>query len=224
MERVSRAGGGVSPRTAPGYITATRMEPHGTEKTHALARKRTPPAVLIVGPKAQLIYINEAARRILEGLGGSHAGLERRDMALPGVIRRIYTGYALETKHSPSDADCQIMMVHNAIQSGETYLFRAVPLARKADGKTNGLDTGQLLVLIEKVSQSIRVDKIFHASKLTQREQSVAEQIVRGKTNKEIGTALYISEHTVKDHLKHIMGKLKVDTRSAIVAKILQSQ
>jgi DNA-binding CsgD family transcriptional regulator len=193
---------------------------HSTEKTHALARKRTPPAVLIVGPKARLIYINEAARRILSSLGESHTELERRDMALPGIIRRIYTGYTLETKHSPRDPDCQIIMLHNAIQGGETYLFRAVPLARNTDG----LDASQLLILIEKVSQGIRVDKIFHASKLTQREQSVAEQIVRGKTNKEVGAVLHISEHTVKDHLKHIMGKLKVDTRSGIVAKILQSQ
>ena len=42
---------------------------------------------------------------------------------------------------------------------------------------------------------------------LTQREFDVLEQIVHGMSNKEIGTALEISEATVKTHINSLSGQ-----------------
>jgi DNA-binding NarL/FixJ family response regulator len=50
----------------------------------------------------------------------------------------------------------------------------------------------------------------------------VLQQIAKGLANKEIGDALKISEHTVKDHLKHILGKLHVADRTEAVTVALQ--
>jgi two-component system NarL family response regulator len=57
-------------------------------------------------------------------------------------------------------------------------------------------------------------------SELTSREREVLELIVRGKSNKDIAAALAISEHTVKNHINNILGKLDVTDRAqaAIVA------
>ena len=53
---------------------------------------------------------------------------------------------------------------------------------------------------------------------LTPREGEVLRLLAAGKSNKEIASALVISEHTVARHVQHILGKLGVGSRSAAVA------
>ena len=50
---------------------------------------------------------------------------------------------------------------------------------------------------------------------LTKREREVLELISCGYSNGDIAKALYISEHTVKDHTKNIYRKLEVHSRHA---------
>jgi two-component system NarL family response regulator len=49
---------------------------------------------------------------------------------------------------------------------------------------------------------------------LTAREREVLQLLVRGRSNKEIGAQLYISDETVKSHLKTLFAKLKVRDRT----------
>lgn len=53
---------------------------------------------------------------------------------------------------------------------------------------------------------------------LTSREIDVLKRIARGRSNKEIGCELFISETTVKSHARGIFGKLKVRSRTEAVA------
>lgn len=57
---------------------------------------------------------------------------------------------------------------------------------------------------------------------LTHRELDVLEQIVRGKSNKEIGTELDISEATVKTHINNLLGKLGVTDRTQAATAAIQ--
>jgi two-component system NarL family response regulator len=59
-------------------------------------------------------------------------------------------------------------------------------------------------------------------SDLTGRELEVLELIVRGRSNKEIGAALGISEATVKSHINSILGKLGVTDRTQAATTALQ--
>ena len=52
---------------------------------------------------------------------------------------------------------------------------------------------------------------------LTGREIEILAHVARGRSNKEIGSALHISEATVKTHLVHIFGKLGVQDRTEAV-------
>jgi two-component system NarL family response regulator len=53
---------------------------------------------------------------------------------------------------------------------------------------------------------------------LTAREMGVLRLLALGKSNKEIGTTLFISETTVKGHLQHIFAKLHVLSRTEALA------
>ncbi|PTY08252.1 DNA-binding response regulator [Opitutaceae bacterium EW11] len=57
---------------------------------------------------------------------------------------------------------------------------------------------------------------------LTAREIQVLKEIAKGKVNKEVASALSISEYTVKDHLKSIMSKLHVTVRTEAVTAAVQ--
>jgi DNA-binding NarL/FixJ family response regulator len=59
-------------------------------------------------------------------------------------------------------------------------------------------------------------------SDLTGRELEVLELIVGGRSNKEIGSALGISEATVKSHINSILGKLGVTDRTQAATTALQ--
>jgi DNA-binding NarL/FixJ family response regulator len=53
---------------------------------------------------------------------------------------------------------------------------------------------------------------------LTAREIEVLQHVVVGHRNRDIGEKLFISEETVKTHLKHIMEKLRARDRTQAVA------
>ena len=59
-----------------------------------------------------------------------------------------------------------------------------------------------------------RLAERMSGSDLTGRELEVLQQIVAGKSNKEIGTHLTISEATVKSHINNILSKLGVSDRT----------
>lgn len=56
---------------------------------------------------------------------------------------------------------------------------------------------------------------------LSDREIDVVKCLCQGDTNKEIGERLFISDLTVKGHLKHIFQKMNVHNRATLVATIL---
>ena len=53
---------------------------------------------------------------------------------------------------------------------------------------------------------------------LSERELEILKQMARGKSNKEIGQALYISEYTVKNHVRSILKKLNAIGRTEAIA------
>jgi DNA-binding NarL/FixJ family response regulator len=127
----------------------------------------------------------------------------------PGVNILVLTTY---------DTDADIL---KAIEAGATgyllkdarreELFRAVRTA--ATGAS---------VLAPAVASRLR-DRLRtpgHEA-LSAREIEILEHVARGRTNKDIGTALFISEATVKTHLLHIFAKLDVQDRTQAVTVAL---
>ncbi len=53
---------------------------------------------------------------------------------------------------------------------------------------------------------------------LTAREVEVLQQVAAGNRDRDIGDWLFISEETVKVHVKHIMDKLGANDRTQAIA------
>jgi DNA-binding NarL/FixJ family response regulator len=60
-------------------------------------------------------------------------------------------------------------------------------------------------------------DSLAHLE-LSERELQVLDQMALGKSNKEIGQQLYISEFTVKNHVKSVLKKLNAFGRTEAIA------
>ena len=61
------------------------------------------------------------------------------------------------------------------------------------------------------------------ADTLTDREREVLELLVQGVTsNRELAARLFVSENTVKYHLRHILDKLHVQNRAQVIAYALR--
>jgi DNA-binding NarL/FixJ family response regulator len=67
-----------------------------------------------------------------------------------------------------------------------------------------------------------RLAERMSGSDLTGRELEVLQQIVAGRSNKEIGSHLNISEATVKSHINNILSKLGVSDRTQAATTALQ--
>lgn len=62
---------------------------------------------------------------------------------------------------------------------------------------------------------SVDEDPMFHS--LSERERQILTGLTEGRTNRDIGAKLFISEKTVRNHLTHIFEKLGVSTRSQAI-------
>jgi DNA-binding NarL/FixJ family response regulator len=68
-----------------------------------------------------------------------------------------------------------------------------------------------------------RLDERLKRSKLSAREMDVLMGLAKGRSNKEIAASLFLSEDTVKTHLKTLFIKLRVQDRTgAVITAIRQ--
>ena len=67
------------------------------------------------------------------------------------------------------------------------------------------------------------LDRICEEFRFSARERDIIQMVLRGKSNKEIEQELFISPHTVKNHIYHIFQKSGVKSRGQLVSIILQN-
>jgi len=117
-----------------------------------------------------------------------------------------------------------------AIRAGASgYLLKDIPLDEVADtvravygGQSliNPSMAGKLLTefatLARRDSEEERVQQV-PAPKLTDREMQVLKLVARGMNNRDIAKELFISENTVKNHVRNILEKLQIHSRMEAV-------
>ncbi|MEW2506666.1 helix-turn-helix transcriptional regulator [Amycolatopsis sp. NPDC047767] len=82
----------------------------------------------------------------------------------------------------------------------------------------SALGDGAIAVTIEPACQADLRPLLMRAHKLSAREREVAALAAKGLTNVELASALFITRHTVADHLKAIYDKLGVNSRGELTS------
>ena len=105
--------------------------------------------------------------------------------------------------------------IQRALAAGARgYLLKSMPPAELIKG-IREVHSGK-----KRIPPEIAAQLAEHMSEelLTAREIEVLQQVAAGKRNRDIADALFISEETVKVHVKHIMEKLGARDRTLAVA------
>lgn len=76
--------------------------------------------------------------------------------------------------------------------------------------------------LMEQVFRLVRSGQYDPANLLTEREVEVLRLLAQGLTTAQTGSEMFISENTVKTHIRHILEKLDVSNRAEAVARATQ--
>ncbi len=71
--------------------------------------------------------------------------------------------------------------------------------------------------MTELINNKLPFETIYIKYNISEREKEIVELIIEGKSNTEIKEKLFISHHTVKNHLSNIYRKLKVKNRYELV-------
>lgn len=105
--------------------------------------------------------------------------------------------------------------IQRALEAGARgYLLKSMPPLELAEG-IRQVHAGRKRIPPEVAAQ---LAEHFSEESLTAREIEVLQQVARGTRNRDIAERLFISEETVKVHMKHIMEKLGARDRTQAVS------
>jgi two-component system NarL family response regulator len=176
--------------------------------------------VAMIGRQPDMMVVGEAAN----GLEALHLWRKHRpDVALLDLRMPMLDGVSAINEIRGQDASARVIVLTTF--DTDTDLFKAI----KAGAKGYLLKDAQreeLLECIRRVhagemcvapSLVAKLAAGMSNEELTGRELDVLALLARGKSNKEIGANLYISETTVKSHLRSIFTKLNVLSRTQAI-------
>lgn len=72
--------------------------------------------------------------------------------------------------------------------------------------------------------QNETINNFIMIGNLTARESEIAELLLKGRTYKMIANELYLSENTIKTHIKNIYSKFNVKSKSELVVLLMEKQ
>jgi two-component system NarL family response regulator len=178
----------------------------------------------LVERQPDMVLVGETGdgREVLELYRRTRPDVVLMDLRLPG-LSGVEAIIAL-CKEFP---ECRVIVlttyscdedIYRACQSGaRSYLLKDTP-KEEIVATIRAVHAGQQPMPSSVAHQLARRLK---REELSQRELDVLESLVKGRSNKEIAAALFISEPTVKTHLQNLFAKLGVQDRvGAVVAAI----
>jgi two-component system NarL family response regulator len=115
--------------------------------------------------------------------------------------------------------------LYQAIKAGATgYLLKEISIEEVADA-IRSVTAGQSLIspsmasklLVEFNNLAKQAEERTVVPRLTERELQVLKLVARGLSNREVAEDLFISENTVKNHVRNILEKLHLHSRMEAV-------
>jgi DNA-binding NarL/FixJ family response regulator len=117
--------------------------------------------------------------------------------------------------------------LYEAIKAGASgYLLKEIPIEEVADAirsvwqgqsRISPSMASKLLTEFAAISKAADERPPMPSPRLTDREMEVLKLVAQGKNNRDIARELFISENTVKNHIRNILEKLHLHSRMEAV-------
>jgi two-component system NarL family response regulator len=191
----------------------------------------------------EIVLVTEPDIEVVGEAGDGAEAVERAGESLPDVVLmdiKMPRSSGIEACRSIKDVapSARIIILtlsdeeedlFDAIKAGASgYLLKDIPLDQVAEA-VRSVHGGQSLIspsmagklLTEFASlakrESDESPREVPAPKLTDREMQVLKLVARGMNNRDIAKELYISDNTVKNHVRNILEKLQIHSRMEAV-------
>lgn len=189
-------------------LLAQLLESAAAAEIHAAARRRLESAaeaastpILLVRPSGSVLYANRAAAALLSARSPLVVvPRDGRETSLATWIARLGATAAAGEKLRATLADGRAL---------------EASVARFADEEQD--DVAVLTLKLQSALSHEDVRERLATRGVSGREAEVVGAVLEGLRNAEIAGRLFITEWTVKDHLKHVFSKLGVSSRSGLL-------
>jgi DNA-binding NarL/FixJ family response regulator len=176
-------------------------------------------AVIRNEPDMQLVAEASTGHEAIEGFRQHRPDVTLMDVRMPDM-GGIDALLAIRTEF----ADARVIMlttfegdaeIQRALEAGaQGYMLKSMPRKQLVD-MIRKVHAGKKHIPPEVAAQ---LAEHLGDEALSKREVEVLQKVAGGKRNSDIATLLFISEETVKGHIKHIMEKLGASDRTEAVA------
>lgn len=197
---------------------------HSQEPADNLVDQRAGAGIVVLSSSMQLLHMNRQAAELSKLINMAENGgapAKSAQGVLPSALTELCTEVmkALQVRTEAKDWE-QFEVKRIAGNPNQPVLLRGFGLPDRG-----GIQYARLVVTLEELGrrQQLNTDQAKERFQLTNREQSVVENLAKGWTNKEIANALKITEQTVKEHIKHIMRKTNSTTRTGVLVQVFRS-
>ncbi len=180
---------------------------------------RSLPGILILNSDKEPSYISEEGRALIKALNNTGEHYHTSSIPIPTDILEL-CNCASGTFGTSSSRETKKTSSAIISRGNDHYLVRIAPVSKAGDEQTQS----HTMVVIEPYvsGRQVNILNIRARYTLTERESEVVEEIIHGKTNRQIAEKLCISEDTIKFHVKKIMNKLCVSNRASILSKLFR--
>ncbi|MBF6335163.1 helix-turn-helix transcriptional regulator [Nocardia abscessus] len=165
------------------------------------------PGMLLFDTAGSLVSINDEARHLLAEMPVGPALPTEQGIALPLPTWVLTT--AGHTRMTGENARIRVRT-----RTGRWLVCHASSLRDSADA------AAMTALVLAPARPTDVASLIVAAYALTDREVDVTELIARGLSTAQIAAQLFLSAHTVRDHVKAIFEKVGVTSRGELVAKL----
>jgi len=192
-------------RPLAGRLRTLARPPASTRGTDSPA-----PGLILFDESGEAMSANDEARHHLARLPDGPSFPTPLGLRLPIWV----IGTALQARAIADGRDRGNARVRIRTTDGHWLTCHASPLSGPGGGP------GPVALVIEPATPADLAVLVADAYGLSARELQITQLTARGLSTAEIAAALFISPHTVRDHLKAIFAKTDVSTRGALVARL----
>lgn len=179
------------------------------------------PGIMLLTASMRLLYKDRRAWELCQQIICSQEGKAANGVLPPAVASLVeQIQEILKVRTDPREWEqLRVQRIVNTLHS--SILLCGTALIDQTNAQT------KILIVINEVGIGAWQDTVIVQAKeqfrLTKREATVIQHLLKGWTNKEIANEMRLAEQTVKEYFKHISEKTSTTTRTGIAMKIIHS-